>query len=89
MDPMGVGKTGIMAMPDKKKETLLGGHAVVLVGFNRYRKQFLVRNSWGLNWEVRGYFYIPYDLMLSNLTFDFWSMSMVATPPPGANITRH
>eukprot|EP00952_Eustigmatos_sp_NYUAD-ZCMA_P010578 43236-Eustigmatos_ZCMA.PRE.1 len=88
-DPNGVAKTGIMTMPDTKKEAKLGGHAVVLVGFNRYKRQFLVRNSWGLKFGVRGYIYMPYELLLSDMTFDFWSMSMVSTPPPGASITRH
>eukprot|EP00952_Eustigmatos_sp_NYUAD-ZCMA_P008894 36863-Eustigmatos_ZCMA.PRE.1 len=76
-------------MPDKKKEAKLGGHAVVIVGFNRYKRQSLVRNSWSVNWGVRGYFYMSYDIMLSDLTFDHWSLSMVATPPPGASIMRH
>jgi len=82
----GVNKTGIMVAPDKKKEKRLGGHALLIIGFNRYNRQFLVRNSWGPNWGMRGHLQIPYDVMLSDLTFDHWSLSLVATPPTGASL---
>eukprot|EP00952_Eustigmatos_sp_NYUAD-ZCMA_P012755 51080-Eustigmatos_ZCMA.PRE.1 len=36
----GVSKTGLMVMPDKKKEQRLGGHACVIVAFNRYKRVF-------------------------------------------------
>jgi C1A family cysteine protease len=39
-----VAKTGVVQMP-KRKERLLGGHAVLAVGYNDEKKRFLVCNS--------------------------------------------
>ena len=69
-----VTKTGIIPMPGKK-EHLLGGHAVMAVGFNETRKHFIVRNSWGKSWGDGGYFYMPYVyLENSSLASDFWTI---------------
>lgn len=69
-----VSKSGIVPMP-KPNEHLLGGHAVMAVGFNEVKKQFTVRNSWGRTWGDHGYFYMPYDyLENSSLAGDFWTI---------------
>lgn len=68
-----VAKTGILPMP-KKTEKLVGGHAVMAVGFNDNNRQIKVRNSWGVNWGKNGYFYMPYDYILNpRLCQDFWT----------------
>lgn len=41
-----VAKTGIVNMP-KPREQVMGGHAVLPVGYNDAGKRFIVRNSWG------------------------------------------
>jgi C1A family cysteine protease len=41
-----VSKTGILEMP-KRGERRIGGHAVLLVGYNNETKRFIMRNSWG------------------------------------------
>ena len=65
-------------MPDLAKESALGGHAVMAVGFEDSTNRFLVRNSWGSGWGMGGYFTIPYDYVLNNsLTDDFWSIRLV------------
>ena len=67
-----VAKTGIMPMP-KKDEHLMGGHAVMVVGFDDSRKCVIVRNSWGESWGDKGYFYMPYAFIEnSDLANDFW-----------------
>lgn len=67
-----VAKTGIVPMPSPTEKDL-GGHAVIIVGYDRTKKQFIVRNSWGPGWGDKGYFYMPYDYVLSaNLSSDFW-----------------
>ncbi len=72
-----VAKTGKLNMP-KKNESVVGGHAVVAVGYNDTSKRFIVRNSWGAGWGIKGYFTIPYDYLLDdNLANDFWTIRMV------------
>lgn len=70
-----VAKTGVVPMPNKSKEKVLGGHAVLAVGYDDAKKCFLVRNSWGPNWGMKGYFTMPYDYLADrNLSDDFWTI---------------
>lgn len=69
--------TGIVSMPDGS-ERLLGGHGVVIVGYNNSVKRFKVRNSWGKNWGQDGYFEIPYEYLTNpQLASDFWAIDAV------------
>jgi C1A family cysteine protease len=75
-DPQ-VAKTGIVPLPDPTEE-LLGGHAVLAVGYDDAKHVFIVRNSWGTGWGMKGYFTMPYGYLLdSNLADDFWTVRMV------------
>ena len=70
-----VAKTGTVSMPNKSKEKMLGGHAVLAVGYNDAQKRFLVRNSWGPGWGLKGYFTMPYAYLGDrNLSDDFWTV---------------
>ena len=72
-----VAKTGIVPMPSKK-ESLLGGHAVLAEGYDDKTKMVTVRNSWSDKWGDHGYFYLPYDYITSmKLASDFWKISLV------------
>ncbi|WP_183561240.1 C1 family peptidase [Mucilaginibacter sp. SP1R1] len=72
-----IAKTGIMTMP-AKNESVLGGHAVLAVGYDDSKNAFIIRNSWGSDWGLSGYFYMPYDYVTStNLADDFWTISQV------------
>ena len=67
-----VAKTGIAPMP-APNEKALGGHAVLCVGYDDTTKTFLIRNSWGPSWGIKGYFTLPYDYLTNNdLADDFW-----------------
>jgi C1A family cysteine protease len=67
-----VAKTGVVPMPSQN-EALLGGHAVVCVGYDNTNKIFMMRNSWGTGWGMQGYFTIPFDYML-RYSNDMWSI---------------
>ena len=59
-------------------EQAIGGHAVMAVGYEDASQTFLVRNSWGPNWGLKGYFKIPYAyLQDDNLANDFWTIQIV------------
>ena len=69
-----VAKTGIVNMP-KANESVVGGHAVLAVGYDDAKKRFIVRNSWGIGWGQKGYFTMPYDYLSDrNLSDDFWTI---------------
>lgn len=69
-----VAKTGVVPMP-QRGERVVGGHAVVAVGYHDAEKRFVVRNSWGTGWGMKGYFTIPYDYVANpNLAEDFWTI---------------
>ncbi len=68
-------KTGIMPMPDFSKEKVIGGHAIVAVGYDDSKQALLIRNSWGGSWGIGGYFYMPYAYATNgNLADDFWTI---------------
>lgn len=59
-------------------EQQVGGHAVLAVGYDDASQWFIVRNSWGVNWGMQGYFTLPYTyLMDPNLANDFWTIRIV------------
>jgi len=43
----------------KHKDTILGGHAFALVGYNDVG--FVVQNSWGSTWGLKGFAILPYE----------------------------
>jgi len=67
-------------------EKILGGHAVVAVGFDDKVKiknatcgvettgALLMRNSWGTGWGDKGYGWLPYDYVLKGQAIDWWSL---------------
>jgi C1A family cysteine protease len=74
--------TGILELPTPTS-SLMGGHAVVIVGYDNVKKCFKIRNSWGSSWGLSGSFYVPYEFMLNpNWADDFWVISNVLTNKP-------
>lgn len=72
-----VASTGILNMP-QKGEKLLGGHAVLAVGYDDSTQRITVRNSWGKEWGNGGYFTMPYEYITNeNLADDRWSIRIV------------
>jgi C1A family cysteine protease len=78
--------TGKIPFP-VKREKIMGGHAVVAVGYDDTMKiknanpgavetkgALLIRNSWGTKWGEQGYGWLPYDYVLAGLAIDWWSL---------------
>jgi len=72
-----VAKTGELNLP-APKERSLGGHAVMAVGYDDATNRFLIRNSWGADWGLKGYFTMPYDYLDNrNLSDDLWTIRVL------------
>jgi C1A family cysteine protease len=72
-----VAQSGVVPMPGPN-EQVVGGHAVMAVGYDDAQQRFVVRNSWGPGWGIKGYFTIPYAYVTAaNLASDFWTIKMV------------
>ena len=72
-----VAQTGNVPMP-RFDEQIMGGHAVLAVGYDDGDRLFICRNSWGADWGDAGYFYMPYAYLLdNNLSDDFWTIRLV------------
>jgi C1A family cysteine protease len=84
-----IAKTGIMHMPNKRKEKVIGGHAVMAAGYDDKKKAILVRNSWGTGWGIKGYFWMPYAYISnSSLCSDFWTIRGVTGAPAGKALAK-
>ena len=76
-----VARTGVVPLPPRS-ERLLGGHAVLAVGYDDAEQRFIVRNSWGTGWGMDGYFTMPYAYVTNPaLAADFWAVYAVEKPP--------
>ncbi len=72
--------TGILTVPEAS-DTMLGGHAVLAVGYDDSEGMLLVRNSWGPTWGLGGYFKMSYTYLSDpNLAADFWTITAFPLP---------
>jgi len=62
----------VLPMPSGSQ---IGGHAVLVVGYDDAKQLFTIRNSWGPGVQDHGHFYMPYayasDPTMAN---DFWTV---------------
>jgi C1A family cysteine protease len=80
-ETINVARTGNMPYPNVGRENILGGHAVLLVGYDKTRQVYIVRNSWGTGWGDRGYFYMPFQVIQNtSMSSDFWIIKSVSNP---------
>lgn len=75
-----VANTGIMPMPELG-EGILGGHAVFACGYKDDPAWagggfVIIKNSWGMDWGDKGYFYMPYAFVVSADVEDVWTASV-------------
>lgn len=70
-------QTGVLPMPGAGAQPI-GGHAVIICGYDDATRTFLVRNSWGTKFGQGGYMTVPYDYVLSSYySSDFWTLTQV------------
>jgi C1A family cysteine protease len=65
-------QNGIIPMPNfqSRVDPILGGHEVLLVGYNDTTNSFQFLNSWGTSWGQNGFGYLPYEYVSNpNLTY--------------------
>lgn len=74
-----VGSDGIVPMPEKG-EALVGGHALLVLGYGQKPGYFTVRNSWGADDGDHGDRYFP-EAYLGSPTYcsDFWLIDLFGT----------
>ena len=66
--------SGVVPMPSMQEQTI-GGHAMMMVGYDDSARLFWIRNSWGNAWGQAGYCQIPYDYLTDpQLAADFWTL---------------
>jgi C1A family cysteine protease len=73
-----VARTGIVPMPTDNEECL-GGHCIVIVGYDDSKNAFLIRNSWGTDWALDGHCWLPYAYVTNEtLASDFWIIELIS-----------
>jgi C1A family cysteine protease len=63
---------GIYTIPTGK---YLGGHAMLIVGYNKKESSFTLLNSWGESWGVKGFGKVSFDYVRKSL-IDAWTMQV-------------
>ncbi len=66
--------------------TLLGGHAISIVGYDDTTRSWIIRNSWGTDWGNGGFANISYD-DISGVSNETWSYN-VASPKGYVSVTN-
>lgn len=74
-------KTGVVPMP-AATDSELGGHAVLMTAYDRVKRVFTFKNSWGTEVGLPhepGYFTLPYDFVLNpRLASDFFVITKIS-----------
>jgi C1A family cysteine protease len=66
-------RSGVVPVPNRRQERLLGGHAIALSGWDDTKAVFTFRNSWGTSVGKQGSFAIPYSYVCNpTLAGDVW-----------------
>ena len=84
-----VKRTGRLEMP-ARRETVIGKHAVLAVGYDHGARRLIVRNSWGSKFGLDGYFTMPYGyVQKDDLSADFWTIRVVSQRVASRHPPRH
>jgi C1A family cysteine protease len=73
-------RTGDVQYP-APREAFVGGHAVMLVGYDEATQRIAFQNSWGPGWGRRGYGTLPYQFVIDGLADDFRTLRSAEEAP--------
>lgn len=69
------GSSGRVPMPDPHHEDAIGGHSILLVGYDDGTKTFEFVNHWGREWGTGGLGHLPYEFVTDrDLSSDFYAV---------------
>ena len=69
--------SGMIPTPVAVLDMPLGGHCMLIVGYDDEKKLFKIQNSWGKIWGDSGFGYMGYEYILNkNFCGDFWSFDI-------------
>lgn len=75
-----VKNTGIINYSEEY-DKILGGHCIILVGFDDDKKYFKFINSWGSTWGDKGFGYLPYEYIKNiRLSNEFYIIKNISNP---------
>lgn len=60
---------GVLSVPTGD---VIGGHAMIIVGWDSKVNAFIVKNSWGSTWGQGGFWYMSPDYLTWDNTWDLW-----------------
>ncbi len=75
--------TGVFPIPSDEEiqNNQGGGHCMLLIGYDKPKQIFIVRNSWGQAWGDHGYCYIPFEVIgKCSPPEGFWIIGELAKP---------
>lgn len=84
-----VTSNGLVSMPSSR-DSFLGGHCMLAVGYEAKDDLYIIQNSWGAAWGEHGFCKIP-GKYLAQLGSDFWTMrnqTLATVPSDYAGISR-
>jgi C1A family cysteine protease len=84
MDDFKYYKSGVYSFTQGKS---LGGHAVLLVGYDDDGQYFIVKNSWGPDWGEGGFFRIAYSEMSDSVHFGQNTIAYTSGPGGAEELT--
>jgi len=72
----------------KKNGESVGGHAMLVVGYDDEKHAFKLINSWGKNWGDKGYGWVDYDLFPDVVMYGFVAKDGYTAPEVIADIKK-
>ena len=63
---------GVIPVPSG---SVIGGHAILFVGYDDSKSLFKFKNSWGSSWGDNGYGYLPYQYFTNGNVSEVWTVS--------------